>query len=177
METLNQKSIRIIGESLITAVVNADRVEALCAQGYRLVEITYSDRIGLAVEETAKEDQYGNKLAVRSVEKALVLREPLFVMAQSADDRLAREREESAKLKAQLEERERVCKAMGEEIEGHKKHVTSLQDDVQRAHKYSRSRETEIDSAHTKNRKLEGDIGKLRTAIGDLRMKEILEGG
>lgn len=160
----NTGVVRICGE---------DEVNHLCFQGYRLASIIYTDRVEFASENTtAMENGYQqNKL---SVSKALVIRVPRFVMVMDRDDALAAQRQTIDELRAQVIELRDVALECERSAKKFEQQVTELESGHKLLKEKVIAQGAENRTIRDTNRKLEEDIAKVRAAVGELKMKEIL---
>jgi chromosome segregation ATPase len=161
----------------VVIVVSEEEVETRSFEGYRLSEIVYKDRVELGVEQTVDDEngfnnQYGNR--THSVSKPLVLREPRFVMVSGLDDILARKQREIAELDGSLSDATEARRAAEEAVKTAVKRTTELEKEIETTNAAIRTIRDNYNTLRASNAKLEGDIGKVRTAVGVLRMKEIL---
>jgi len=163
----------------VTVVVDENRVEDYSTRGFRLIEIVHTDMVE-EIEEKTKDDEngYGNSYGtkVHTVTKGVVLRKPRFVMVMDGSEALAEKQGEVHFL-------EKAAHDLRSERDDFEKKVTDLDGEVKGLEADKRRLATtiadklkEITAERTSKRKLEEDIGKLRTALGDLRMKEIIGG-
>jgi hypothetical protein len=168
---------KIKNENFVTIVVSADEVEMRSCRGYRLVEVVYSDGIEHCLETTTdNENGYNNQYGQRTheVSKPTVIRRPLFVMMLHADDAVAAKQLEIERLEAIIEEERAIVRESEKNAVTEAQHVKDLERSVERLSQGLTNRDKDLGSLRDLNRKFETDMGKMRTALGDLRMKEIL---
>jgi hypothetical protein len=161
----------------VAIVVHANEVEGRGLEGYRIAEIIYNDRMEHGVETTADDEngfggQYGNR--THSVTKPLVLREPMFVMTMSTDDALARKQSEVNDLKESLNQTYEAHKIATNALEAGAKRIATFEDENKRLKDQLSAARGHFEQSQIANRKLEADIGKIREAVGSVRMKEVL---
>jgi len=175
-----QQIVEALRLNLITIVVPEHEVEGHSYRGYRLVDIIYSDYVEHGTETTSDNEngynqQYGSR--THTVSKPLVVRKAMFVMVQSGDEALERKMDELVSLRAHVSKVEEAQQEAVKKADAQAKHVARLVDDKKLIDETLKTRTEELRAAQTSNRKLEQDIGKVREAVGALRMKEILESG
>jgi len=157
-------------------VVHAHEVEFLTSVGWRIVRVMETT---VPIKYTVKGAEQGNQANGWINTQAQVLEEvgtvPVFLVAQHHDTEMATLREQLQKSQ-ESEEAAKHSAASGaafvkklsadcaQEKTGHAATKASLNETCEQLRK---SREYA--------RKVEADIGKLRSALGELRMKEILE--
>lgn len=156
-------------------VCESNQVEHFSIRGFRLREVIYNDSIQYANESTTTLHDNGYQRNVTmEVNKPFALREPRFVMVQGLDLTLAEQQATIEELRqkvfqASTSERDAVEKATAQE-----KRTRQLEADNTRLSESLRAEYDGKETLRTSNRKLEGDISKIRVALGDLKMKEIL---
>lgn len=163
-------------ESYDTGVIKVcgeEDVNRLCFQGYRLRTIIYTDRIERCAETTtARETGYDqHKL---TVDKPFMLREPRFVMVQIRDDALAGERQRIEELLADVRRMDDAFATASRAAASHEKRVKELEGGQILIRDALQDQIRQTEEACRTNRKLESDIAKVRAAVGELKMKEIL---
>lgn len=166
-----------VGMDGLVAVVDEGQVEHYSMRGYRLVEIIYSDYMEYALETTSDNENgynnsYGNK--THTVQKPMTLRKAKFVMVQSGDDAMAQKVAEVDHLQQRLLTAESAKRDAERKVEDATKKTEGLESDKRRLDEVIRGNNETISDFRKSNRKLEGDIGKIRAAVGDLKMKEII---
>lgn len=172
LENKIEQAMRGLNWKLITIVVDACEVERRSLDGYRLVEITHEDVVDYTHETvTTNEGGYQRQYPVS---KPVMTHRARFVMVQNDNDLLAKKEIELTALKARLEKAEKSVAAELDKNKQQDKRISDLDGVKQRLDAQAREQEDTLQRWLEKNRKLEGDIGKIRTAIGDLRMKEII---
>lgn len=155
-------------------VCDSSQVEHYSIRGFRLREVVYSDSVTYANETTTTMENGYSRNITLEVQKPFTLREPRFVMVQGLDLTLAEQQATIEELRqkmfqASTSEREAVEKATAQE-----KRAKQLEADNKNLSDSLRAEYDSKNTLRTSNRKLEGDIAKIRGAIGDLKMKEIL---
>lgn len=155
-------------------VCDSSQVEHYSIRGFRLREVVYSDSIQHANETTTTMENGYSRNITLEVQKPFALREPRFVMVQGLDLTLAEQQERIDELRRELfqastTEREAVEKATAQE-----KRAKQLETDNKNLSDSLRAEYDGKETIRASNRKLEGDIAKIRGALGDLKMKEIL---
>lgn len=155
----------------VVMICREQDVQSACSNGYRLREIIYTDQIGHCSDTTS-----GMVNGFTSVNKSVVLREPRFVMVQELDDALAQQQDTINELQAELRAREKSEGDALKKANAHKEVAKQLEAERVRLSDSLRAEIKGKDDLRASNRKLEGDIAKIRGAIGDLKMKDILVG-
>lgn len=155
-------------------VCESNQVEHYSLLGFRLREVIYNDGIQHATESTTTVENNGYRTVTLEIQKPFALREPRFVMVQGLDFTLAEQQSKIDDLRRELfqasaTEREAVQKATD-----HEKRTKQLEADNTRLRDSLRAEYAGKETLRSSNRKLEGDIAKIRGAIGDLKMKEII---
>jgi len=154
-------------------VVNAGGVEIQSQKGFKVVAVVPSTRLD---DPSAHLRGYSSGSSDRLPSPQLV-HEPLFLMIQDADARVAT-------LQSQLEDRDRrvsetwkKCVAAEKDAKAHLE--TYLASEKAFATLRAQHDHLELGYAGERKmvRKLEGDIGKLRREIGEARFREILATG
>lgn len=176
-----QQSAFVVGNQVgmdgLVAVVDEGQVELYSARGYRLVEIIYSDYMEYAVETTSDNENgynnsYGNK--THTVQKPMALRKAKFVMVQSGDQSIAEKQEEINGLRDDVRQNRKASEEAVKKSTDFEKKVAALESDKRRLDEAIRGKTEELAEFRKSYRKLEGDLGKVRNAVGDLKMKEII---
>jgi len=166
----------------VVTVCDEHQVEGYCRRGFRLLQIIYSDYADMFQETTHDNDNGhngsygGNMTATHTVSKPMVLRRARFVMVLGEGQALE---EADKKISGLEDELRRVNKASMDIVktkEADEKRLKELEEVRDRHLETIRLKTTEAGQLREKSRKLEEDIGKIRTAVGDIRMKEILSG-
>ena len=155
-------------------VCHANQVVGFERRGYRLREIIYRDVIEHAVETTTTLEHGYQKNITQEVNKPFALREPLFVMVQSTDSTIAEQQDTIVMLQGELSQRDanqREAARLSSECD---KRLKQLEENNAHLSEVLRNEVAGSEVLRRSNRKLEVDIGKVRTAVGDLKMKEIL---
>lgn len=153
----------------------ACEVESACHQGFSLREIIYEDRITTGRESGTTTTQTPTySMTQIDVTKPFVTRVPLFVMQQSGDRVVANLNAQIAAHQADALQAAKVIEDLKKDLQRETKNNEGLRDSLQREtnrHETYRSSSERLQEA---NRKLESDLGKVRAAVGEIRMKEIL---
>lgn len=165
----------VTGDHMITAIVDDPKdVERRCAEGFRLVEITHTD----VVEETSRDVPYEDDSNYSNHKQVLytssVVRRPLFVMVQSGDTRVAQMTETILRLNKKVHELEESNESLQDDAKNLKNDLEYKKTALGSANDRLNRQDQDLETQRKRNRTLESDIGKLRVALGDLRMKEIL---
>jgi len=161
----------------VVIVVSEEEVEGRSFGGYRLAEIVYKDRMEIGVEATVDDENgFGNQYGTRthSVSKPMVLREPRFVMVSGLDDILARKQQEIAELNNLVSSATENRVAAEEAVRAAEKRTVALKEEIKSTNEALRVARENYSVSRDLSRKLENDIGKIREAVGSVRMKEIL---
>jgi hypothetical protein len=158
-----------LGPGELRVVYFAEEVQRLSLEGYRLVAIENHEQF--QSNQVEKVDQYGNVRYVQVLEKFVAtgyvlhrdeesslrhMTAELATVEAARTAGLAREKDLKEKLDKELAANAR----QGEQVEL-----------VKQARDFEKKTSLEL---RAKADKLEGHIGKLRKALGELRMKEIL---
>ena len=157
-------------------VVRAPEVESLTSAGWRIVRVMET---AVPIRYTVKGAEQGNQANGWINTPAEVLEEigtvPVFLVAQDRDTEMATLREQLQKSQ-ESEESAKHSAASGaafvkklsadcaQEKTGHDAAMASLAE-----------ARAQLQKSREHARKVEADIGKLRSALGELRMKEILD--
>jgi hypothetical protein len=167
-----------VEKNSVTVVVDESRVEDYSTRGFRLIEIVHTDNIEDVEERTTKDDGngYGTTLTTHCMTKSVVVRKPRFVMILDGDGALAEKQEEVQYLEKVVKELQAERDDFKLKVVDFDGKVKGLESDRRRFVNTIEDRGRELDTERASKRKLEDDIGKLRTALGDLRMKEIIGG-
>ena len=132
-------------------------------QGWKLVRLFEGERLEPTWKETL--NQYGS--TVRCQDGAVVHRQAFMLLGRKRDEEIETLRAEATKneleLKKLREENTKLTVA---------KDALAKTTDTYRAS--IDQRDDLIEKERAKNRQLEGDIARVRTAVGELRMREIL---
>jgi chromosome segregation ATPase len=163
-------------EGIIKVCDNFAEVESLCFRGYRLVQVLPDDRIEFGSEQTTTHEN-GYQQIKENVTKPLVLRRSLFVMLQDADQALAAKEAERATAERDARRARGEAEEAGRKAAEQAKLAEKLKRDVDSLDAQFRSRGEEQQRLRETTRKLEADLGKVRAAVGEIRMKEILGAG
>ena len=168
-----------IEPNAIDIIVEASEVEHRSHLGYGLSAVVHTDVLVTAedVEEKPVQDpgySYPNRNETITRRTHHLAREARFVMRLNPESAVALKeqqisdvREEKRLVALELAGEKEKLQALAKEKADLETKVAALQ----RNYDYATQ---DRDGIRESKRKLEGDIGKLRTAIGDLRMKEIL---
>lgn len=164
---------------IVTVIKNPEDVESYCLRGFCLREIVYSDVAELLHEENRTYDNEGshhmrNNEHVSTVVKAHVLKKPLFVMEQTRDDALREKLVEIAEVKGALARSNRAASEAQEAHEDAKRIIDKGKKEIERLVEVTRTQREDTEMARKISRKLEADLGKVRVAVGEMKMKEIL---
>lgn len=165
----------------VYAAVEQDQLEGRSYRGFTLAAVIYEDQLVAVEGDESRPDrrpQHGfihDPPTVGHVApQAVVVRRARYLMRQDAESALAKlhlELEAANELRTAAYQRDRERERLDAEQEKETKKLrTELQTARDNYAAVVRSREADL----TARRKLETDIGKLRGALGDLRMKEIL---
>lgn len=161
----------------LVVVVEENHVESFSSRGFRLLEIVFTDLLE-EVEEKMMEQENGNSYGSKSRTgtKSVVVRRPRFVMVQNGNGALADKQadlDESLRQVHELRKDRDNFEIKAADLENKMK---GLEADKRRLASTIEDKLKEITAERTSKRKIEEDIGKIRTAIGDLKMKEIIGG-
>lgn len=143
--------------------------------GWRVVAVLYTDHVERLEETEDQKDAYGNKTGGSTHKtRGVVVSEPRFLIVQGTDTAIDELTHARDSFHAQLMSADKLL------IESELK-ATKLEKELGETKEKLRLRERaegvltkEAEEIRALRRKLEGDIGKIRTAIGEKQMKEIL---
>jgi hypothetical protein len=174
--SLNQKQRPIDG---VVVVAEEHEVHSYCLLGYRLLDVVYSEHVEIGCESTTdNENGYNNSYGTRthSVSKPLVVRKAKFVMVQREEDALAQKQAELKAMEVLLHERATSEEEAVKNAAACAKTVSEQTSLVERLRSDVRDVRDAMNTSIDRNRALEKDIAKIRSAVGELKMKEILAG-
>lgn len=159
-------SVRVCGE---------EETYSLSLAGFRLKEIIYTDEVKTLTDSVPHRDSSNTYInSWDKPSKQVLARVPRFVMVQDKDTSLAEACKLINKLEGELDKRHEDEMKATQEASDQKKRADRLDGMLKNANaSFDRANKREVD-LREKNAKLEGDIGKIRAAIGEIRMKEII---
>lgn len=160
-------------------VCHSHELETLTRQGWQfekeLVEMDHEpacDQIAVFVPYSGG----GGHVDSRSVTKVMPVRRVSFLLKRDEDSLLVKALEDVKRLEALNSDHVRAIKKGADELVGMKQKFDELTNSAQ----YEAKMRDELNERYEKmcstKSKLETDISKIRRAIGDKQMKEILEG-
>lgn len=157
-----------------TTVCEAESLSFCCNEGWRVIgTFTATKVVHMQKQVPDPHANYGGASLTLHVDEPQPVQ--MFLLTKTEDQA----REETLKQMQELRDclgrttQERIGTEEALSAVRKEKDVLSETVDRQKCNLEQRSKDLETERA--KSHKLEGDIGKLRTAIGELRMKEILE--
>lgn len=159
----------------VVKVVGENEVERLTSQGWSLREVLQETGVESFNEQVPMLTPGNTYPSTFSATRGFVVTKNRYVMVQDDSKVLAQ-------MQAQLDEKEKiVSNARQMQVEAEKKaeewrkqYAGSLDANGVYARENERFR-TENQNLFKSNQKMERDIAKIRSAIGELKMKEILE--
>lgn len=154
-------------------VVSSQEVESLSRQGWYIVEIRQQDRIENVSEQVALPTNNGYPTQFNN-SRSVVVSEPKFVMAQDGSSVLL---ETSAKLSAaefKTRDLQLALSDLATKVTAMEKKTAELTASLQRSEESVTSSRENYYAERKLKAKMEEDIAKIRNAIGELKMKEIL---
>ena len=164
----------MLNKNVVTKVVGALEVENYTMQGWRVAEVVQDQHVESFCESTPFLPQGQNYPVTGSGTKGFLVTKNLFVMTKDgssliaeANERVAaaeRRGNEVATLLIEADKKtEEWKKEAGKLLKGHENYV------------YENQKLSERLEAERKQKvKMENDIAKIRNAVGELKMKEIL---
>lgn len=152
----------------ISKVVDAASLELATRDGWALV-FTGSQHERIEVNRRQPTQDERNRGAWQDVVEYAVGPRLTFVVEKDAE---VQSREDVAQSNAMNADRQR--REAEQALEKLKAQYGKLETEIERVTERERAAVRRCDDAVTRCRKLEVDIGKIRQALGDLRMKEIL---
>jgi hypothetical protein len=160
-------------------IVQAEEIEALTLSGWRLV-LTYQDTVLWPYMETEPpppqttySTSYTSNMAVQ-VTRCKPCTATRFVMQLDEQNALAQMNNDLESVKKALENEKNAHRQTHRDLDAQAKKVTEAKKAVDEYSQKNTSFASQLDTARTSNRKLESDIAKIRTAVGELKLKEIL---
>lgn len=162
----------------VVIVVDEGQVEPRTWSGYRLLQIIFDEAADMLHETTCdNENGYNNSYGTRThtVSKPVVVRKARFVMVLDADSALERKTAELERATSKTHEHEQFARDAHATIAAFEKQVAELEAAKRRTSEQYTEKHKETVTLREQVRKFEIDIGKIRKAIGERQMKEILE--
>jgi hypothetical protein len=171
-----QKGIELEdGKGTVHIVVEGHTVYAKALGGYTLVAVVYTDLVVLANEaDVLPPSQPGWSATNIQRTVARVVREPRFVMRLDRDSALAEKEEQLVAARAAAAEANNELRAEKQRAAVLAKDNEKLSGEREKLSVNYRSAMKNYEDQRDMRRKLEGDIAKIRSAVGEIRMKEIL---
>jgi hypothetical protein len=156
----------------LTRVVCENQVDLLSQEGWAVVAF-YQETMHLPCNEQKPPDEQNRYSPIQyTVYKPSTLTK--FVMQLDEDSALAKAAVDvRANKQAAVTAVSEMTKAM-KGLEEAKKLDMIMKDELERMQRARDSARTDLDASRASTRKLEGDIAKIRKAVGELKMKEIL---
>jgi hypothetical protein len=174
-----------------TRVIEAHELKELSKRGWTLVAVIPHQIVqiedepvpfeSLQVEHQKRQGNYNGGFhpgqgGVLYQKRAVVLQVSRYLVRRPKDatfEELADEAEKARSAAAHAEwEREAQSKVLKEATEK----LLAGSKTIEKLEANERTQRSRLNTAETRNQKLEQDIAKIRTAVGELRMREILEG-
>lgn len=159
--------------------VDADKLKNMTCRGYLLMAVIYTDEVVAAHDYESRpvtdpNNTYSNRTETTSKQVSHVIRKPMFLMRLEADSALAQRTEEMETAKSAQAVAENARKEQEALATKLASEVKTLADKNAHAESVRKILDQDKVEERQRNRKLETDIAKIRGAIGELRMKEIL---
>lgn len=160
--------------NVVSKVVNAHEVESLTLQGWRVTEVIQENFVESFNESVPFCPAGSNYIQNGCGTKGFLVTKNLFLMTKDgstliaeANDRVAAAEARGHDLATKLIEADKKTAEWKQEannlLRGHETYVSENGDLKKRVHQL-----------HQSNLKMENDIAKIRNAVGELKMKEIL---
>lgn len=166
------------GSDGVTVSVPADQLEHYSRQGYYVVDVVMvSETIPVREEipptqEMVRNGSYYNRAYF---DKTVIVQQPRFIMMQDADSEIARMATELANVRESLNATVVTQRTAAEDL----KKMTERMTVAELSYKNTLDEKNAIAKRQADllraNTKLEQDIGKLRTAFGTVKVKEVLD--
>ena len=159
--------------------VEADQLRHMAYRGFSLVAVLYTDELKVAQDYESRpipdpNNSYSNRTETTSKAVSHVLQRPLFLMRQEAESALRDVSDELVDAKDKLRESKSAAEKATEHAAAMEKDLAKVKSDNAHAESVRKIIDADNATERRRNQKLEGDIGKIRAAVGELRMKEIL---
>jgi hypothetical protein len=158
----------------VMKVVEAHDVETYSMLGWRLVEVlpeTYVDAFSESVPMLLPGQNFvTNNFAT----KGFLVSKNRFLMATNGSSILAGMNEKLADAEKRIAEAKAVQQEAEKKAEEWKKEANNLMRGHETYVRENKILVEKLDRSEKSNHKMEEDIGKIRSAVGDLKMKEIL---
>jgi uncharacterized membrane protein YqiK len=150
-------------------IAEEGRFRELSACGYRLIAIVPVDRIvPISDSGTNEHGQYFNKTRQERVTDAK------YVMALDAESAIAKTQAALAAATSRALTAEQRATVLEDETKKLRVDLAKAQEEVKRNCGIAEALREGGKAEADRRRKMEADIGKVRNAVGDIRMKEIL---
>lgn len=157
-------------------VVHEHQVQEMCRQGYRIIavlEAEQTDFVPRSEDVWVDAPGYSRK---ESIQKQLPVtaRAPLFLMEKDADSALAESTEKNSSLEAALRQYSKARDEDAKELASITTKYDRAVKDATQEREHCREVVAQLNAVRTVKNRLEEDMAKIRQAVGELRMKEIL---
>jgi len=150
-------------------VVSADEMKYGASYGWRLLAVVPEVQpVQLTENESGSEGRFMNRLVHRETTKIW------YVLARDPHEVIDALRSENAGWRTSGAERVKEKEEAEANLKAAEKKLALAQGELESVKKNHTTMHQSYIDATTAKRKMENDIAKLRTAIGDIRMKEIL---
>lgn len=159
-------------QSYVVKVVNEHEVESLTRSGWRIREILPWQHVE-PFSETASPLVNGFPQTTYAT-KGFLVSTNKFVMEHNADSALAEMSEKLAKLEAEHAALQSAYANAGKDLFAAQETVRGLNNRIGYLTNDLDGARVDFQKERERNRKMENDIAKIRQAVGELKMKEIL---
>jgi hypothetical protein len=160
--------------SVVSKVVNAHEVEGLTMNGWRLDDVLQESSVECFNESTPLVVPGQSYPTTYNGTKGFVVTKNLFVMKKDGSAIVAEAEEALAQTeKARKNFADRTIEAEKKTVEAQKE-VATLKSELATSAAFARQLSTQLVTERDLKQKMENDIAKIRQAVGELKMKEIL---
>lgn len=166
-------------------VVDGYDLERSTERGWRLVEILRESDVSVGTDEElhpqfvnhdyGSGSYYGGDEKVR-LDKAHVVERSRFLLRKDPDSAIAEVVDEMDEMESRVSGMERERKAALERVGVVESQLGTLLRQVEEKNRQVERANTECAAARDQRLKIEADLAKVRQAVGELKMKEILAG-
>jgi len=153
----------------LVAVITESEVDHYSKQGFQLHSVIYTDVVRTWKEERSTQDPQTAYRATEEFTKGAVATEPRFVMHKDEESAIA-------DLTQRLQWTLNLLEERRAEVAKFDLERRALQDKLVATTMSRDAAHRNYETSQDRNRKLEQDLAKVRAAVGEFRMKEILGG-
>jgi restriction endonuclease len=165
----------VMSDKRIHAVVSAQEVETRSRQGWRVQEVLKGSRIDTADDGVAfPPNNFQSCPSYGTVTRSHVVEELQFLMVQDETAYVADLRKEIEQLRIEASNTQANLNSAQETLKNTKFALEEAQHRVRTAQEDSAIYRKLSEELTTSNRKMEYDIAKIRVAVGERQMKDIL---